>query len=558
MRLAGVLAVATFQAVAFASQASFRVPDLEPKFWDAPPHPDATGNLIFNSVSSLLQRWPNSLHRNGHTIVPATIPAGTLLYHGRTNDSIPTIPEWLAFDFEHSYIFCRASCYVLSAVATRDLRLAYFDGMSAANLFDGSFDTQDVVLWGEPRPDKVWDEKRRIQSLCEWGRPYGLDGFIRMELHFEVMYCDFSDGLEIISRSNLLPKGAGTVWFPPPRDFPERPGGPTPREPDQRPPHKGPGGPGGGRPPRKGPYNFPPPWRDQPTEPPVGWKGSLPGSTVFMEAKIAGSWHDHAPGETRVHVDYSGLVTFYHPSLRSLVDARRGLPRIGHRLTNISRADVSTVMEELDDVFKRVGKQGSGVDWRSVTRVVMDRYAQRLEFLKYTLETFAFPNATAQAASTRAQLLTMLTPYMTTVDVPNSDIIPSANTSWAAPIAERCARSHTSHILPETLTRQERLIRGAVEDTQHEICRRLSLMWTDAFDIEEAKSHRVDQAISSWKMHVRELMAWLNWSVWVKCDPMCGPDEMCTLPVFPFNSDEDAREPTPRCRSRLMPYELRT
>ena len=67
--------------------------------------------------------------------------------------------------------------------AKRGLRLVYFDGLSAGNMKDGPLDSQDVILWGRPRPDKSFLEMERIESLCDWGRPLGLDGFVRMELH---------------------------------------------------------------------------------------------------------------------------------------------------------------------------------------------------------------------------------------------------------------------------------------------------------------------------------------------------------------------------------------
>ncbi|KAI0056856.1 hypothetical protein BV25DRAFT_1779850, partial [Artomyces pyxidatus] len=118
------------------------------------PHPDSTHHLVFNNVNSLMQRLPNTMYLNGHSIVAATIPTGTILYHGRTNDTAPTGHEWLAFDFEHSYMFCWGPCYVISYMATRDLRLAYLDGVSAANLRSGTYDTQDILIWGKPRPDK--------------------------------------------------------------------------------------------------------------------------------------------------------------------------------------------------------------------------------------------------------------------------------------------------------------------------------------------------------------------------------------------------------------------
>jgi hypothetical protein len=71
---------------------------------------------------------------------------------------------------------------MITAQAKRDLRLVYFDGLSAAKMKDGPLDSQDVIAWGRPQPDKYFSERERIESLCDWGRPLGLDGFIRMEV----------------------------------------------------------------------------------------------------------------------------------------------------------------------------------------------------------------------------------------------------------------------------------------------------------------------------------------------------------------------------------------
>jgi hypothetical protein len=49
-------------------QAAFQVQGVsEDSFleWGVPPHPNSTHHLIFNSVSAFLQRWPNTLRRNG-------------------------------------------------------------------------------------------------------------------------------------------------------------------------------------------------------------------------------------------------------------------------------------------------------------------------------------------------------------------------------------------------------------------------------------------------------------------------------------------------------------
>ncbi|KAF8262597.1 hypothetical protein EI94DRAFT_671627 [Lactarius quietus] len=334
-------------------QAAFRAQsgisaDGPDRAWNLPPHPNSTHHLIFNSVRGLLQRWPNTFRRNGHSLVPATVPKGTILYHGRTEDQIPNSPDWVAFDFEHAYLFCSGSCYVISLQTKRDLRLVYFDGSSAVQMKDGPLDSQHVIVWGRPRPDKSYLYWEHIKVLCDWGRPLGLDGFVRMDFNFEVMICDFLDAIEVVTFLNLLPKNQTTLR--------RRPGVP---------------------------YPYPP---LSPTKPPSGWRGSLPNvSRTFPEAHHAGSWHDHAPGETRVHLDYSGLVTFYDPSLSSLVEARYGKDRSHLRLEGISVLDSERVRAELQSVLTREQAGGSGIDWGSISRVIMERYGGRLEYLGFLL-----------------------------------------------------------------------------------------------------------------------------------------------------------------------------
>ena len=65
-------------------------------------------------------------------------------------------------------------------MATRPLRLAYFDGSSASNVkSSGVMDAQDIVIWGKVRPDMTSDEFVRIRELCKWGEQFKLDGFLR-------------------------------------------------------------------------------------------------------------------------------------------------------------------------------------------------------------------------------------------------------------------------------------------------------------------------------------------------------------------------------------------
>lgn len=128
-------------------------------------------------------------------MVPGIVPAGTLLYHGRGIPVIPTEPDWVATDIEHAYLFCHSfsplpprrnvtsgsgsDCWFLTVVAKRPLKVLYFDGSSAAKMKDGPIDTQDVITWQQIMPDRYFAEVERIESLCEWGKRFGIDGFVR-------------------------------------------------------------------------------------------------------------------------------------------------------------------------------------------------------------------------------------------------------------------------------------------------------------------------------------------------------------------------------------------
>ena len=303
----------------------------------------------------------------------------------------------------------------------------------------------------------------------------------------EVMLCDFSDAMEVVTFLNVLPKDQSTMP------------GHIPGIPFPIPPPPNPG-------------------------PPSGWRGSLPNEyRAWTEAYFSGSWHDRAPGETRVHLDYAGLVTFYDTSLTSLVEARHGKDRLRYHLEGISVLDSESVHAELRTVLTRERGRGSGIDWGSIVRVVVERYGDRLEYLRFILSsnTTTFVDELERAGAARAQLLTMLTPYITTSDVPKQ-LPPSANSSWAAPIAQRCATTQTSHIPMGMLTPQEARIHAAVENTLREICRRLVLVWIELVDVEAADDAGANEATEVGRGHISELMSWLEWSVWVRCSPGCS------------------------------------
>lgn len=77
------------------------------------------------------------------------------------------------------------------------------------------------------------------------------------------------------------------------------------------------------------------------------------GARMF-EVLHSGSWHNRYPGESRIVLDLTGLVSLYDTALApSLIPVRAGLERYDHRVLGISSDDTSRVMRKLIKVITR-------------------------------------------------------------------------------------------------------------------------------------------------------------------------------------------------------------
>jgi hypothetical protein len=99
---------------------------------------------------------------------------------------MPTALDWVSVEPEHSMIFCRGTvetgCWHATFAVTRPMKVLYFDGSSAANIPEGTMDTQDLVAWSEMRPEWVSNDTQRIRDLCKWGLKNGVNGLVRFVL----------------------------------------------------------------------------------------------------------------------------------------------------------------------------------------------------------------------------------------------------------------------------------------------------------------------------------------------------------------------------------------
>ncbi|KAI1410542.1 hypothetical protein F5Y13DRAFT_181242 [Hypoxylon sp. FL1857] len=294
------------------------------------------------------------------SLFPAVIPEGVLLYHGTHTREVPKGLEWLAFEIEHAENFARGRWrrpndtngephpgpppvgmnmllqgeggppnyppfdtgegHLHIYQAERPLNVLYIDGTSAGKTDMGTLDTQDILLAGNMSLAPIHDFKR-AEDLCALAQKWKIDGFIRMEPGFEVIYCDFTDGLRLISTNR-------------------RPG------------------------------------MDEPGSVEDMWMMSF-------EWVRAAAQRYNGIGSSRVLLDYSSMVSaFFFPINLTNPDPKRPeLPR----LVGATSGEMDVVREHVArSVARSVSSGQVPVNWQGVTDMVVTRYANRLPLIAQT------------------------------------------------------------------------------------------------------------------------------------------------------------------------------
>jgi len=257
----------------------------------------------------------------------------------------------------------------------------------------------------------------------------------------------------------------------------------------------------------------------------------------MFEAMHAGSWHNRYPGDTRINLDLARIVSLYDTTLApSLVDIRTSQERCDHRIKGISSSDAKMVRGSVSHALERSQDDRSGVDWQTLFRVIVDRYSDRLDLMNHLLNSTLEGDALVdQARKVHVQLRIMLTPYIFHDTAPPRAPSGSSQYSWATPVFKACGTTHTSSIASfmSKLNPSERLLLRAVQETTHEICRIVTKMWAagvlaglDAYLPVDSTldAAEIARLTDTWRQQLSDLMEWLDWSVWVRCRPACEPE----------------------------------
>ncbi|KAF7959052.1 hypothetical protein EAE96_002569 [Botrytis aclada] len=578
----------------------------------------------FASVYGLLQQWPNTFFPSGHSIVPCEIPPLTKVYHGRRDgESLPESPEWVSFDIEMAYgiMGSTRNSHLLTFQTTRTAKCVYFDGESATLMGTGRMDTQMLHIYGNvtgPDPNGHFgpglvQEYDRARGLCSWvherslgGRGWGVEGFVRMNAGFEMIWCDFeSETLRLVEHLNvtapLLPQNTPedmyekeeadlTSYLPLPSITTRSPQSTHTKNPTENHPAM--------------PPNFRHDSEREPFLRSQGWGWFTSAATHY-----GSSGEGPGLGESRVKLLTCGILNYYSPKFESQAKARglveretlnltsEGFWRADtedenarvtalnalmrrrrfHTLDDISTDDAAIMKVDSERVLNNLLGQSSnctGIDWTAMTNGIVQTYASPLAQLLQTLKTYpSVPpsNKTAERkwmTSIRDQTHSLLLPFLEYPSPTENPSIWQRDSTLFQTTYSRCHYHHTRLLSPSLgiyLSPEEKTLKWAVEETQAGICTILidlgfsiENIWNSTFNPPSPNPKATSfltphnqNEILRWIHGIQELKAWLGWTgEWTSCDEKCATDEKCYIPMWPMlgRGNGPIRHPPPEHR----------
>lgn len=556
----------------------------------------SAGPHIFASTFGLLQQWTNTFVPYGHSIVPCEVPVNTKLYHARIIHDMPPSPEWFAFDVTMAYGIAGMlnTSRLLTYRTTKAVKCLYFDGASAALNGAGNMDTQMVLIHndsasipddfgrtpnnrtsGDPHGGMLGAEYDRAEGLCAFihdnklgGRGWGYEGIVRMNAGFEMIWCDFdSPSAKLVSNlavSDPSYEQMNVDEISPANVDVRLAGLASAQQLLSAPPRRGHGGPGWGTSAFSGSSILG--WL-QATVDQYGFAGVPGRGEVRVKADSSNLWSLYDPGLVdqekarvdeecgRLNISSSGIwkapvnATEREAALLALQRRRRA-----HRAEHVSKRDGlymrDAVLERLHASLEPSGS--SGIDWHQIAQEIVLEYGRGLRDMVELLKAAPVGLGSDHEETgkwmrpIRAAAHLFMMPFYEYPSYYDIERSPEAAFDIAAAESkialERC-RDQYSPSKVEELTTSEQLIYSAIDEVLGAVCKvtlstflSVESIWYASFDkpVQSFEATSLHGKVQAWREQTEELMAWLGWAdQWTACEPGCGPDEVCLIPLWP-------------------------
>lgn len=508
---------------------------------------------IFNEVNNAVRQKNADLNPIGVSFFPAYIPVGTHLYHSTHNDGkIPDSFEWTAMDYEFSYNFAHfnrgkpgsrrrkhhgkfpggkgpfgkvpggkgpfgkgphggrmppfgsGNSNLLTFEVTEPLdRLFYLGGASAAKSETGEMDTQYILSQAESYDE--FNERWAAEQICSWGKQHGgIDGYIRLEIGFEVVICNFQEKLQLISNVTLS-NVAELLEFPPekfskaslePRDEEEREGKKMEEE-----------------------------KKEEEDEDPLNSQRSLiiDGLEAMSGYEQYESGERVYSGDNRILLDFSKFVTPLNRTYISPDPYKR-------RIYNISVDIRCKLVTELGRVLSTPNDPYTSTNWQVITTNIENKFGPILANLNTSL---ALYNVHENLGILGLNLTTYtFNFYRRYVNYPEHDF--SADTRrmaiWDYIHPYQSLKSSSDLLILSSLAK----VQGALVDVMigsFELSRDLMSVYKGP-SMSKNEKNGLERQVQTLQSQVKGLLDTLRWSLFYRCRQSCKIGEMCFIPTW--------------------------
>lgn len=483
-------------------------------------------SAVFNTVHGALKEKDNSIFPVGVSFIPAYIPPNTLMYHSTGLPHVPESYEWIAMDYEFSYSFAGfdrgngpprfgkphkrphksmvgersqeviteefvhpfRGTFLYTFRNTKPLdKLIYLDGASAAKTNTGEMD-QQLILSRQKDINKKVNEYEAAEKICKWGKEFGLQGFIRLEVGFEMVLCDFHDGIELVANVTLN-NITSLAHLPYEKRTPK-----TPLEEKRK---------------------------------------HLVDKWSYMnrfEHQQAGAGVDS--GDQRILLDFSKMVTPLNHTWLNPDPYKRRIHNLSEELKEALISDVRQSVLEPVDPFHQT-------NWQVLTRRIEEKFAPMLSELNTTLGVFEASSKEGDLGAALETAISDLSRLTFNFVRRYSDDNTEDEETKEKDAIKMAIKDYAYHTFPLT-TRSDSLIYSSlyrvtreVVETVFEIFRDVREMMLDIYI--EPKNDRHDEFkhnLLTMKQKLADLLGALRWSIFTRCSRLCKWDEVCYTPTW--------------------------